>query len=303
MLERIQNALQYRSALIARRCWQNALLNEHLIGSSPWINQFRDTLQKLAEIDVPVFFSGEPGCGRSLAARYLHKIGLRAEGPFLQRELVQEGTVTLDKDLAAVQGGTMVIKNIEYLSQRDQQQLVHHISMQRSPFRLVAISRSAPAKLAAQRQLLPELYYHFSLTHHECLPLCKRPGDIDILFNYYLQQACHRLNKPLPKLTTAFIKNLVAQPWYGNIHEVINAAELYAVGIMPFSNNLTPLSQGTDHPPLDWRIENYERSIIIEAMSIHQGKINDVATYLQIPRKKLYLRMKKYGINKNDYRC
>ncbi|WP_246046055.1 helix-turn-helix domain-containing protein [Actinobacillus porcinus] len=33
-----------------------------------------------------------------------------------------------------------------------------------------------------------------------------------------------------------------------------------------------------------------------------QGKINDAAAYLQIPRKKLYLRMKKYDLNKEDYK-
>ncbi|EBX5145101.1 hypothetical protein DSH22_24960, partial [Salmonella enterica subsp. enterica serovar Newport] len=36
--------------------------------------------------------------------------------------------------------------------------------------------------------------------------------------------------------------------------------------------------------------------------NIHQGRINDVSEYLQIPRKKLYLRMKKYGLDKHHYR-
>ncbi|MFH7115050.1 helix-turn-helix domain-containing protein, partial [Klebsiella pneumoniae] len=39
-----------------------------------------------------------------------------------------------------------------------------------------------------------------------------------------------------------------------------------------------------------------------EALNIHQGRINEVAEYLLIPRKKLYLRMKKYGLNKEHYK-
>ncbi|EAB8791572.1 transcriptional regulator, partial [Salmonella enterica subsp. enterica] len=53
---------------------------------------------------------------------------------------------------------------------------------------------------------------------------------------------------------------------------------------------------------LDQRVESYERQIITEALNIHQGRINDVSEYLQIPRKKLYLRMKKYGLDKHHYR-
>ncbi|MDI5817328.1 hypothetical protein MJI46_31030, partial [Salmonella enterica subsp. enterica serovar Cerro] len=41
---------------------------------------------------------------------------------------------------------------------------------------------------------------------------------------------------------------------------------------------------------------------ITEALNIHQGRINEVAEYLQIPRKKLYLRMKKYGLSKEHYK-
>lgn len=53
--------------------------------------------------------------------------------------------------------------------------------------------------------------------------------------------------------------------------------------------------------PLDQRVEDVERQIITEALNIHQGRINEVAEYLLIPRKKLYLRMKKYGLNKEHY--
>lgn len=42
-------------------------------------------------------------------------------------------------------------------------------------------------------------------------------------------------------------------------------------------------SAGAD--PLDRRVEEYERQIITEALNIHQGRINEVAEYLQIPRK------------------
>ncbi|WP_330998090.1 helix-turn-helix domain-containing protein, partial [Gallibacterium salpingitidis] len=46
----------------------------------------------------------------------------------------------------------------------------------------------------------------------------------------------------------------------------------------------------------------YEKQIIENALIFYQGRINEVATYLDIPRKKLYLRMRKYGIDKKNYK-
>lgn len=54
--------------------------------------------------------------------------------------------------------------------------------------------------------------------------------------------------------------------------------------------------------PRDRRVEEYERQIITEALNIHQGRINEVAEYLQIPRKKLYLLMKNRVLSKEHYK-
>ncbi|MDI5819270.1 hypothetical protein MJI95_09225, partial [Salmonella enterica subsp. enterica serovar Kentucky] len=72
----------------------------------------------------------------------------------------------------------------------------------------------------------------------------------------------------------------------------------------PLSSDLTvnPQLLLQEPTPLDRRVEEYERQIITEALNIHQGRINEVAEYLQIPRKKLYLRMKKYGLSKEHYK-
>ncbi len=86
------------------------------------------------------------------------------------------------------------------------------------------------------------------------------------------------------------------------MRELANAAELFAVGVMPLAETANPLLHGSNPAPLDQRIEDYERQIITEALNLHQGRINEVSEYLQIPRKKLYLRMKKYDLDKQHYR-
>ncbi|MDN0088030.1 sigma-54 dependent transcriptional regulator [Yersinia nurmii] len=302
LLQCVQQALADRQALIARRHWQREQLSEHLLGNSGWVRQLRERLQMLADIDVPVFFYGELGTGRSLAARYLHQLSQRRNHPLIIIDPTSDEHLDLNSYINQVQNGTLVVKNIERLASQQQRALAQLQNPEECHFRLIALSNALPAQLAAQQLLVPELYYRFSLSHIECLPLAKRPGDIEVLFRHYLENACKRLNRQQPLLSEAFVKSLCRRPWPGNIRELLNAAELFAVGVMPLTENSMERVTETDSGPLDERIEQYELKIINEALNIHQGRINDVAEYLQVPRKKLYLRMKKYGIDKKDYR-
>lgn len=120
-----------------------------------------------------------------------------------------------------------------------------------------------------------------------------------------MHKSCARLNKEYVEPNKKLIQHLLTQTWQGNVKELIHVAELYAIGLLaeqtPMSN---PLALKTEHiKPLDEQINEYEKQIIEDALIFYQGRINDVATYLNIPRKKLYLRMKKHHIDKKHYKC
>ncbi|KHN53991.1 two-component system response regulator PgtA [Pectobacterium fontis] len=302
LLSRLQQALKERRQLIQHRHWQRNQLTEHLIGMSEWSRQLRNRLQKQAEARVPTFFYGELGTGRTCGARYLHQISLNRHAPLVIIDASSASENTVEEQIKKVQQGSLIIRNIEILSHKQQYYLAQQQNTEEHIFRLMAVSQYGATALAAQQKIIPELYYLFSMTQIECIPLSKRPGDIEPLFCYYLKLACQRLNREYPKLSDAFVKSLHRRNWNGNVKELRNAAELFAVGVMPIAIEENMWISQTQSTPLDARIEQYESQIITEALDIHQGRINDVAEYLQIPRKKLYLRMKKYGIDKKDYR-
>lgn len=66
----------------------------------------------------------------------------------------------------------------------------------------------------------------------------------------------------------------------------MNAAELVAVGVLMLDDSVSLQMMETDPAPLDELVESYERQIIIDALNFHQGRINDVADYFQIPGEK-----------------
>jgi two-component system phosphoglycerate transport system response regulator PgtA len=302
LLEQVSTALAQRRSYVARRRWQQEQLQANLIGRSEWIKQLRIRLQQVAETDLAVYLQGELGVGRTLAARYLHRMSHRSEQPLVIGELVPGVEAPLEQWIEQVNGGTLILRNLDNLTAAQQARLIQLQGQEPLPFRLIGIGTSSLVEMAAANIIVPDFYYCFAMTQIGCLPLSQRPDDIEPLFRHYLQQACLRLNHPLPELPADLVKRLVRRVWPNNVRELANAAELFAVGVMPLAETANPLLHESEPPPLDQRIEDYERQIITEALNLHQGRINEVSEYLQIPRKKLYLRMKKYELDKQHYR-
>ena len=132
--------------------------------------------------------------------------------------------------------------------------------------------------------------------------LSQRKADIAPIFRYYLEQACSVLNHPLPNLAEPLVKKSDPAALAGNVSELANAAELYAVGIMPMGDTANPLLPSVAPTALDQRVESYERQIITEALNIHRKGELTMSQSICKSRVKLYLRMKKYGLDKHHYR-
>ncbi|AKM48173.1 MULTISPECIES: two-component system response regulator PgtA [Edwardsiella] len=299
LLALTQAALSERRSVVARRKWQRHQLQTELVGRSEWLRQMRTRLQQLAETDLAVYFYGEPGSGRTLCARHLHRLSARSEGAFIVH---QAGDDDLQRSIDQAQGGTLLIPHPDRLDEGAQYSLVRSQSHDPHAFRLLAIGEGPLVEHAAAQRILPDLYYCFAMTQLACPPLSQRPDDIEPLFEHYLQQACLRLNHPRPTLPASLRKSLLQRHWANNVRELANAAQLFAVGVQPLADVACPQVHEASPTPLDRRVEEYERQIITEALNLHQGRINEVAEYLQIPRKKLYLRMKKYHLDKTHYR-
>lgn len=300
LLIQLEQALDQRQQQLAIKNAQQETLETHFIGQSHWMKQFRQRLQQLGETSLPIFIFGEIGTGRSLAAQHLACFSADRFSPQHSLELLAPCDIEeLQPHLDRAQQGLLQLKNIEYLSQAAQKKLA--LSIQQQHFRFIGISQYSPYQLLTEFNLLPELFYAFNLTQIECLPLSRRTSDIEPIFRHYLAQTCKKLNKKKPLVSENFIKQLISQKWLGNITQLIHTAELYAVGVT-VQNDRFSLMQEHSELSLDNLIDEYEKQIIIEVLDRFQGRINEAANYLQIPRKKLYLRMKKYGLNKADYK-
>ncbi|MGX3021253.1 sigma-54-dependent transcriptional regulator [Ursidibacter sp. B-7004-1] len=306
LLKQIELALEIRENHLSRKLNKKEKLESAFIGKSQWIKQLRDRLYKLSETDLSIFIFGEDGTGRTLSANYLYDL---CKDKFPNKkfiELFSEFDIDdfdniLDGDFNN-ENSFVIIKNIEFLTIKSQKKLANTIKNKSGAMRLVGISQYSPQELLQKFGLLPELFYIFSLTQVECVPLSYRGNDIELLFRHFVSITCDNLNKKKPNISDNYVKGLLSRQWQGNINQLINMAELYAVGVVISNDNLYYQAEDGNELSLDDLVEEYEKNIIINVLDRFQGKINDAATYLQIPRKKLYLRMNKYNLNKEDYK-
>lgn len=303
LLHKVQMALTQRRTFIKK--WQRQIrtLNEKIIGRSEWVQALKETIQTLSSVDIPVYLWGEVGTGRQLVASCLHDLSEKQHHALIIHECSPNQSNQLAELIDKVGQGVLVLKNIHYLTPADQLLLANVQQNESRLCRLIVISGQPLSVHISQQQIIPELYYLFSLTQIGLLPLSERRNDIADIFTYYIKQASVRLDKEVPPLKTTFLKRLMQREWIGNVRELINLAELYVIGLVTSTEKekVIKFSQ-VDKLPLDQRVSEYEKQLIEEALNFYEGRINDVAYYLNIPRKKLYLRMKKHGLDKKFFR-
>src|SRR5437588_10980486 len=65
-----------------RELKQLSPVSNSLVGHAPVMNQLRQTIERAAKANSRILIVGPPGSGKEMAARSLHALSSRAEGPF-----------------------------------------------------------------------------------------------------------------------------------------------------------------------------------------------------------------------------
>ena len=92
---------------------------------------------------------------------------------------------------------------------------------------------------------------------------------------------------------------LLAHDWPGNVREMQNAAERFALGLeLAISAPLQPLANNQGLP-LPQQVEAFERALIAAELARGHASLRSVAEALQVPRKTLHDKIRKYGLGES----
>ena len=307
LLSLIEKVITKRKKMIEQ--WQiiENVLPEQLLGESQEIIEIRKHIKLLATADRDALIQGENGAGRYTTAKLLHELSSRQSQPMIVKNgddllSVEE----LEKVLTEAKHGSLILHDLCSIPTEVQRFLSHFLLNQersgKRTVKLLAIFGQCPENDLKEHRLLPELFYFLSQVRFIIPPLRKRKDDVIPLFRHFLRKSCLLLGKQRPKIDKAYLETLKRHQWPGNVRELKSVAELYAIGVVKLSSteHSQPIEQMTS--PLDDLVEQYEKQLIEDALYLFAGRINDVSDYLKIQRKKLYLRMRKYDLDKANYK-
>jgi two-component system C4-dicarboxylate transport response regulator DctD len=143
-----------------------------------------------------------------------------------------------------------------------------------------------------------DLYYRLHVVKLRIPPLRERRSDIPQTFAYFLDEAAAKMGLAGFRIDDRTRRYLVEHDWPGNVRELKNFA--YSVVLdLPSDPGRAPL-QG--EMKLAERVARFEAAEIRDAMTACGGDIARAMDILGVPRKTLYDKLGRHGINPRDYR-
>lgn len=232
---------------------QLAPLPSSVIGHSPPINQLRQTIEKVAPTNSRILIIGPSGCGKELAARTLHRLSTRAEGPFvvinaaaitperMEVELfgVEESNGSQAHKIGALEeanGGTVFIDEIVDMPRETQNKILRVLVDQ--TFQRVGSSskvsvdvriisstaRNIETEIAAGK-FREDLYHRLSVVPIRVPSLAERREDIPHLVEYFMEQISQSTGLPKRQIGPDAMAVLQLHDWPGNVRQLRNNVE------------------------------------------------------------------------------
>ncbi len=172
--------------------------------------------------------------------------------------------------------------------------------------RLIAATHRDLPSLVRQGKFRDDLYFRISTIPLSIPPLRERREDIPLVARNLLSKLSADMGKAV-EITDAAIHKLQAYSWPGNIRELRNVLErsilLGSSAILDETSvRFDPLNiPGTFAPSSGVKtLEEIEKEHIQTVLSLENGRVENTAKRLGIPRSSLYLKLKQYGIVKEQ---
>jgi two-component system nitrogen regulation response regulator NtrX len=224
-----------------------------IVGKSPSINQLRQAVEKIAPTNSRIMIVGPSGAGKELAARHLHGLSGRAQGPFIvinaaaitpermEIELfgVEQSNGAQQRKVGALEeahGGTLFIDEIADMP-RDTQNKILRVLVDQTFQRVggstkVAVdvrivsstSRNIEAEIAGGR-FREDLYHRLSVVPIRVPPLAERREDIPDLVDTFMDQISQSTGLPKRKIGGDAMAVLQSHDWPGNVRQLRNNVE------------------------------------------------------------------------------
>jgi DNA-binding NtrC family response regulator len=278
------------------------------LGRAPAINDLRQRLERIREGRASVMLIGEPGSGRELCARYLH----RPNSSWVAPEDPAALETGLQQALAAATNGTLFLRAVDTFTAGQQRGMVAQLpALSQGNVRLVSTAHPSIAQRVADGSFDTRLYSALAQATLRVPSLREHLEDVPEIATLMLDRLVETKQVPLRAMSTAALNRLRQYPWPGNLAQleaVVKSAALLAAGdeIIP-SDVTAALATGDEavatvlgQLPLDVDLRRardaFERAYFEYHLAREGGNMSRVADKVGLERTHLYRKLKQLGV-------
>jgi transcriptional regulator with PAS, ATPase and Fis domain len=307
-----------------------------IIGESVAMRGLMSLIRKVSPTDSTVLILGESGTGKELVAGSIHENSDRKSKPFIKLNCAAIPEELLESELFGhekgaftgatkfkpgkfdmANNGTIFLDEIGDMPLNLQAKILRVLQEQefyrvggsrtiRVDVRFIASTNKNLERMVQEGTFREDLYYRLNVFTLHLPPLRERKEDISLLVDYFLQNSAKNV-----AISSVALQMLMTYAWPGNIRELKNTIESAAViaedgYIEPaqLSGKITGIFQQQPaefkiptNSPLDERLKEIEKGIIIEALRKTGGIQVRATELLGISQRSLWHRIKKHNIN------
>jgi DNA-binding NtrC family response regulator len=315
-------------------------IEHRIYAMSPGMKKVLSLARQVSASDATVLILGESGTGKELIARMLHYESKRKNNSFVVMDCGATPASLIESELFGyVKGaftgaakdklgiieeadaGTLFMDEIGNISLEMQTRLlrvlengefrrVGDISQRHVDIRVIAATNADLQAKVKEGAFREDLYYRLKVITISLPPLRERVQDIPGLTQIFLTEFSNKAGKKVAGITKEALSMLTHYDWPGNVRELKNMIESAVVlckGDMITTDDLLLSGMGetttayvaAGNDGLN-KIEEQERSMLLEALQKAHWVQKDAAKLLGISRRVMHYKIRKYNINLED---
>lgn len=224
-----------------------------IIGESAVIRQTLAGARKAALSEATVLIVGEPGSGKELFARAIHRLSARRNHSFVKvncaakpgqletllfgrEDKTPNGVSEKRSSLELANRGILFLEEVGDLPPELQPKLLRVLQdheferplgtrILRLDVRVIATTKNSLAKRVVDGRFHSDLFYRLNVFPIHVPPLRQRREDIPLLVRHFVQEFALRMNKQIETIPEETMNALMKRDWPANVRELETLVE------------------------------------------------------------------------------
>lgn len=227
----------------------------NFISKSPEMREVKETVQKIAPLNLTVLIQGDTGVGKEVVARAIHALSPRRDAAFVKINCSTLSDTLIESELFGYEGGaftgadskgrkgkielahggTLFLDEIGEISPSTQVKLLEFLQDKelfriggtkkiKVNTRIIAATNRILHDEVEEGRFRKDLFYRLNLFPIMLPPLRQRREDIPALITYFLEQYNRKYNKNIV-FDEQVVKEFLKHEWPGNVRELEHMVE------------------------------------------------------------------------------